>query len=572
MAILPKYENPSTAYTAAGHTTIGADTNGLLFKKSPSGAIDTLSIRDDIGCVNVKWYGAVGDGVANDSTAIQAAIDAATAAGGGKIIFPYGTYLCNVTLKSGVELVGLTGTLQYQAGANKSVTLRAAGAGPVIDTPVGSTIGAGVIGFNIVGLGSGIACQGIKFRDTTWCCVKSCGFDNFSDEAIIKIAGAACTFEDILAINSLLNRTRGTDSAVVDIGGTDDFLSRIEANTSLTGSSAGGKCYGLAVRTSSAFITNCIGEISDVGIWVSCNYSRFLNCRADHNWGHGFYLSAGTNQYTSCTAHNNSQNTTNTKSGFYVAISANQRNTFVNCRAISPGTNKHKYGFEDNTNSGDPSVGSRYVACESTEHATAAWLRDTYFPASIEHRNGYRYMNPSGTVTPDVSETQELWLDTGSATTVTNFTGGIQGQILYVRGGSTVTINHNPPYIRTNSGNNKTLRDHAFYTFRYHDGWIEVASSELNLGGYSYINPTGTVTPNVAGLTEIWMDTVSAASVTNFTGGVDGQVLYVRGGPNVTLVHNGTTISTNTYANKVMADHVYYCFRYRGGIWRELMN
>ena len=43
--------------------------------------------------INVKEYGAVGDGVTDDTAAIQAALDAAHIAGGGVIFFPEGTYL-----------------------------------------------------------------------------------------------------------------------------------------------------------------------------------------------------------------------------------------------------------------------------------------------------------------------------------------------------------------------------------------------------------------------------------------------------------------------------------------------
>jgi hypothetical protein len=59
-------------------------------------------------------YGAVGDGVADDTLAIQAAIDACSTAGGGTVYMPNGTYLVSgfhalggcVELKSNVRLVG----------------------------------------------------------------------------------------------------------------------------------------------------------------------------------------------------------------------------------------------------------------------------------------------------------------------------------------------------------------------------------------------------------------------------------------------------------------------------------
>lgn len=55
---------------------------------------------------NVLDYGAVGDGATDDTTAIQAAIDAVDTAGGGEIFFPAGEYKCNVTLKKYVSLRG----------------------------------------------------------------------------------------------------------------------------------------------------------------------------------------------------------------------------------------------------------------------------------------------------------------------------------------------------------------------------------------------------------------------------------------------------------------------------------
>jgi polygalacturonase len=54
---------------------------------------------------NVRTYGARGDGSAIDSPAINRAIDAASAAGGGTVVFPAGVYLCySIRLKSKVGL------------------------------------------------------------------------------------------------------------------------------------------------------------------------------------------------------------------------------------------------------------------------------------------------------------------------------------------------------------------------------------------------------------------------------------------------------------------------------------
>ncbi len=54
---------------------------------------------------SVLDYGAKGDGVAKDTEAIQAAVDAAHAAGGGKVVLPAGEYLSgSVYLKNNIEL------------------------------------------------------------------------------------------------------------------------------------------------------------------------------------------------------------------------------------------------------------------------------------------------------------------------------------------------------------------------------------------------------------------------------------------------------------------------------------
>jgi polygalacturonase len=65
----------------------------------PSASTPTLGIFD------IRTYGAVGDGKAVDTPAINKAIEAAAAAGGGTVLFPAGTWLCfSIHLKSHVAL------------------------------------------------------------------------------------------------------------------------------------------------------------------------------------------------------------------------------------------------------------------------------------------------------------------------------------------------------------------------------------------------------------------------------------------------------------------------------------
>jgi hypothetical protein len=53
----------------------------------------------------ITGYGAVGDGISTNTTAIQNAINAASTAGGGTVEFPAGTYLCGpLTMKSSINL------------------------------------------------------------------------------------------------------------------------------------------------------------------------------------------------------------------------------------------------------------------------------------------------------------------------------------------------------------------------------------------------------------------------------------------------------------------------------------
>ncbi len=62
--------------------------------------------------ISVKDFGAVGDGVADDATAINATVNAVVAVGGGTVFFPAGTYLINapISQETGTDNINFVGS------------------------------------------------------------------------------------------------------------------------------------------------------------------------------------------------------------------------------------------------------------------------------------------------------------------------------------------------------------------------------------------------------------------------------------------------------------------------------
>lgn len=87
-----------------GATLAATEQAGLAAQIAPSGPAGRPRFGSQ--SINVRQIGAKGDGKAIDSLAIQRAIDAAAAAGGGTVRFSAGQYLCySIHLKSGVALL-----------------------------------------------------------------------------------------------------------------------------------------------------------------------------------------------------------------------------------------------------------------------------------------------------------------------------------------------------------------------------------------------------------------------------------------------------------------------------------
>lgn len=97
------------------------DSAASSFTQGSAGAVTrtvALRLRDTL---NVKDFGAAGDGVTTDTTAIQAAFDAVRLAGGGSVYFPPGTYIVDRSIRIGAK------TRAFGAGASSLIKAKQSG-------------------------------------------------------------------------------------------------------------------------------------------------------------------------------------------------------------------------------------------------------------------------------------------------------------------------------------------------------------------------------------------------------------------------------------------------------------
>lgn len=143
---------------------------------------------------NVRTFGAKGDGGADDTAPIQAAIDAAGAAGGGIVFFPRGTYKTTASLRCSAHHVTLAGV--GHASALRPVgsfdTLRFAGNGHLYGNrvqdllldEVGKTGGHGLVGdhvaqFHAMRVYAGNGWNGWHFHNFNNVTLDHCRFESY---------------------------------------------------------------------------------------------------------------------------------------------------------------------------------------------------------------------------------------------------------------------------------------------------------------------------------------------------------------------------------------------------------
>ena len=286
----------------AGSAAAGA--GALLLASSPD--VRAQSTSDTY--VNVKDFGAAGDGSANDTVAIQQAIAAASGSGGsefdrnqrgGVVFLPAGTYRVDqIRLNRNITLMGEgPGTIVDQADGNNTAVIAPSGATeyPVLisDLRIRGARNPG---------GDGRSARGILL-DTQ---AAYGGFTVPDGQHIVNRVWIERTHAENIFIAHNCRGTliadcwlRGSEIAAgLVIDGSDSTIS----NTI----SRGHASDGFRVTSGNTRMQNCKAFFCrGNGFLVTSSRANLSVCEAQDNWGNGFHIQSNDGLYTSCLADSN---------------------------------------------------------------------------------------------------------------------------------------------------------------------------------------------------------------------------------------------------------------------------
>lgn len=307
-------------------------------------------------------------------------------------------------------------TVTFSGGGGTGATATA-----VLSTPIIYTSGTGLTNFSFNGFtlrGNNIAGTiGMLIHQGQFWTMDRVHAYGFDREAVWQVSGAGPSIQNgkLFGVNRQ-GTNLGFHSGSLRISGTDLQMANMEIG--------GGRSTDQANLWNAAFynegsagqILNCVFEGADVGVLQTGTNNMFTTCRADINYGHGWWITRTVpafsppwdNRYTNIWAHRNSRYANNTFDNFHVEnLGLTLRNR------VSMGQSSynaadgwfHRYGWYDG-------AGDTYFApdCRDLGAGTAA-----FYPASTSLPN-IQIFTANGTWTQPVGATTvRVWAIAGGA-------------------------------------------------------------------------------------------------------------------------------------------------------------
>jgi hypothetical protein len=477
----------NTAQPLDSDLTAIASLTTTAFGRSLLGLADAAAGRTALGSQRVHLFHArdycpVVDGTTDNTAGLQAAIDACAAAGGGVVVLDAGVWRAsNLVGKQGVTLSSLNELKGYPPSAVNAALIKANAAGWVIDTPASAIAGFAVVGVNIDG--NSVA-GGIRLRNTSRGAIRRVTINATSTIGLkLESTASVCIVDDVLVLNALQGAVAAQTGAV-DIDGNDHVVRAVEATASLSGiTDANLWKAAIVIRGANGFYSDLVGEISDIGIALIGNWNRLVNCRADLNWGHGWYITGSKNTVTAPISLSNGRQTTGTYSGFQATVASGQ-NHFLGARVDTAIGNTVLYGIDDAANTSNARDRNTWTDPQINPSACVNLHSTVYFLGS-----GISYpphpVRPANAATSfDVSLTSLVVLHSWTGTaTLAAMTGAAHGQQVTILGptavGAALTIPNNSTFKTLTAGSIRLeLGCSAIFT-HYNGVWYQTGGTSL---------------------------------------------------------------------------------------------
>lgn len=291
------------------------------FKQTGAAAVPVSADTEFKVRVRPEQFGAAADGVTDDAPAINAAIAAVAAQGGGNVCLAAKMYAVGqpILMQSRVTLQGegAQATVIKQIGTIFGWAAITNLTGIITTSATAEHVAVHVVGLSVHGL------YGTPIPDGAASYAKNgISLGNLSSSSVVD-----CHVRDTGTGIVMF----GSVAGVVDY---HNLISRCVVRNARSWNAAGnaGTPRGITMATNRSTVSDCVADDCRTGYYVATDFGTYRNCRTSRWTDNGFYVNANHCGFTDCFAIASNSRATGSGSGF--AVNPSTGHTFAGCVAM----------------------------------------------------------------------------------------------------------------------------------------------------------------------------------------------------------------------------------------------